>query len=105
MEIGDLMRLTIGGAVWWFQLSFGEYRKLLEKLEKMQAEGDPIKVLDEQLQLLRERVVKVEGLTKGGEPVEWDPSMVDDFSPLQIKEILGDLMALGEAETPTTSAA
>lgn len=104
MEIGDLMRLVIGGAVWWFKLSFGEYRKIVEDLEKLQEEGDTIKVLDRQLQLLRERVVKVEGLTQGGEPVEWEPAMVDQFNPLQIKQILGDLMSLGEAEAPTTSA-
>jgi hypothetical protein len=105
MEIGDLMILKIEDTTWAFKLTFGEYRKLVNELQALQENEDGDKLIDRQLQTLRERVVKVEGLTKDGEPVQWAASMVDEMNPLQVKQILGTLMNLGEAATPTSSVA
>ena len=106
MKIGDVMVLKVEDTAWAFALTFGEYRGICDELETLKDAGDTDKLLDRQLQVLREKVVRVEGLTGADDqPVQWDPAMVDQFNPLQIMQILETLMSLGTAQSPTTSAA
>ena len=155
MEVG-IMVLKIEDTSWVLKLSYGEYEKIVQKLQGLQAAAELLElsdpedpklpllvakleelaargelegfdvshaatlieqshevakqdvnqqVLSIQRQLLRDHVLRVEGLTEGDQPVPWDPAMVDTFSPLQLKEIMGTVMSLGEAQSPTTDAA
>lgn len=98
MEIGDLMRIDIAGAVWWFKLSFGEYRKLTEEIQKLVEAEEQDKLVDKQLKIVRDKVVRVDGLTKGGKPVEWDPKMLEEFNPIQVRRILRAIASLEDED-------
>lgn len=104
MEIGDLMPLKFDGTTLWLKLKWGEFRKHAESVQKLDDE-DGLAGLDTGIAFVREKIVRWDGLTQGGEPVEYTPELFDELNPMQMKRLMETFYALGEAENPTTGGA
>lgn len=102
--LDELTPVKVMGATVWFKMNLMDSINIQRGIDEL-PDKDPISLVNFASEALGKYVVRIDGLKDSdGNPVEWSPDIFWRMSPRQAKALVQAMMAIGDAENPTTDA-